>query len=47
MEKAFDDLDAPVGRVCSLDAPAIYSPALEPLQLPTPDRVIKKVREIC
>lgn len=23
MEQAFDDLDAPVGRVCSLDAPAI------------------------
>ncbi len=47
MEKAFDDLDAPVKRVCSLDAPAIYSPALEPLQLPTPDRVIQKVKEIC
>jgi pyruvate dehydrogenase E1 component beta subunit len=47
MEKAFDELDGPVGRVCSLDAPAIYSPALEPLQLPTPDRVIKKVREVC
>lgn len=47
MEKAFDDLDAPVGRVCSLDAPAIYSPAVEPQQLPTPDRIIRKVREIC
>jgi pyruvate dehydrogenase E1 component beta subunit len=47
MEQAFDDLDAPVGRVCSLDAPAIYSPALEPLQLPTVDRIIRKVKEIC
>lgn len=47
MEKCFDELDAPVGRVCSLDAPAIYSPAVEPLQLPTVDRVIKKVKEIC
>lgn len=47
MEQAFDDLDAPVGRVCSLDAPAIYSPAVEPFQLPTPDRIIKKVKEIC
>jgi len=47
MEKAFDDLDAPVGRVCSLDAPAIYSPALEPLQLPTVDRILRKVKEIC
>lgn len=47
MEKAFDELDAPVRRVCSLDAPAIYSPGVEHLQLPTPDRVIQKVREIC
>ena len=42
-EKAFDDLDAPVQRVCSLDAPAIYSPPVEREQLPTPERVIDKV----
>lgn len=42
-EKAFDDLDAPAARVCALDAPAIYSPALEKLQLPTPERVVQKV----
>ncbi|MBE2181234.1 MAG: alpha-ketoacid dehydrogenase subunit beta [Chthoniobacterales bacterium] len=46
-EQAFDDLDAPVGRVCSLDAPAIYSPPLEELQLPTVDRVITKVLAVC
>ena len=46
MEQAFDDLDAPVARVCSLDAPAIYSPAVEPLQLPTPERVIEKVLKL-
>jgi pyruvate dehydrogenase E1 component beta subunit len=45
-EKAFDELDAPVLRVCSLDAPAIYSPPLEKLQLPTPERVIQKVLSI-
>jgi pyruvate dehydrogenase E1 component beta subunit len=45
-EQVFDDLDAPVQRVCALDAPAIYSPALEPLQLPTPERVIEKVLKI-
>lgn len=45
-EKAFDDLDAPVMRVCSIDAPAIYSPPLEKLQLPTPERVIEKVLSI-
>jgi len=42
-EKAFDDLDAPVQRVCSLDAPAIYSPPVEKEQLPTVARVIEKV----
>ncbi|MEX1117942.1 MAG: alpha-ketoacid dehydrogenase subunit beta [Terrimicrobiaceae bacterium] len=47
MELAFDELDAPVRRVCTLDAPAIYSPAVEPLQLPTPDRIIEKVLELC
>ncbi|HEY5792246.1 MAG TPA: alpha-ketoacid dehydrogenase subunit beta [Chthoniobacterales bacterium] len=45
-EKAFDDLDAPILRVCSLDAPAIYSPAVEPLQLPTVERVIETVLKI-
>jgi pyruvate dehydrogenase E1 component beta subunit len=45
-EKAFDDLDAPVLRVCALDAPAIYSPPLEKLQLPTPERVVEKVLSI-
>ena len=46
-EKAFDDLDAPVMRVCSLDAPAIYSPPLEKLQLPTVERIVEKVLSIC
>ena len=45
-EHAFDDLDAPVQRVCSLDAPAIYSPPVEELQLPTADRIIQKVLAI-
>lgn len=42
-EKAFDDLDAPVGRVSALDAPAIYSKPLEDLQLPNPERVVRAV----
>ena len=46
-EQAFDDLDAPVQRVCSLDAPAIYSPPIEVQQLPTADRVIQKVLAVC
>ncbi|MEI7863953.1 MAG: alpha-ketoacid dehydrogenase subunit beta [Chthoniobacterales bacterium] len=46
-EQAFDDLDAPVSRVCSLDAPAIYSPKVEAMQLPTVDRIIQKVVAAC
>jgi len=42
-EKAFDDLDAPVLRVNTLDAPAIYSPGIEDEQLPNPRRVVEKV----
>jgi pyruvate dehydrogenase E1 component beta subunit len=46
-EKIFDELDAPVGRVTSLDAPAIYSPTLEKRQLPDAERIIAKVLDIC
>jgi pyruvate dehydrogenase E1 component beta subunit len=46
-ERCFDDLDAPVLRVNSLDSPAIYSPPLEKIQLPTADVVIEKVLSIC
>ncbi|ALJ56313.1 Pyruvate dehydrogenase E1 component subunit beta [Candidatus Xiphinematobacter sp. Idaho Grape] len=46
-EKAFDELDAPVVRVCTLDAPAIYSPELERGQLPTAERVVNKTLSIC
>jgi pyruvate dehydrogenase E1 component beta subunit len=45
-EKAFDELDAPVGRLSSVDSPAIYSPPVEKRQLPDPQRVIAKVLEI-
>jgi pyruvate dehydrogenase E1 component beta subunit len=46
-EKAFDELDAPVLRVSAMDAPAIYSPPLEKIQLPTPQTVLQKVLSIC
>ena len=47
MEKAFDDLDAPVLRITSLDAPAIYSPKVEQRQLPRPTDIVDKVLSIC
>jgi pyruvate dehydrogenase E1 component beta subunit len=42
-EKAFDDLDAPVMRISSLDAPAFYSPPVEKLQLPDAQKIVAKV----
>ena len=42
-EHAFDELDGPIKRVCSLDAPAIYSPLIEDEQLPNPRRIIETV----
>ncbi len=46
-DKAFDDLDAPVKRIASVDAPAIYSPPLEQKQLPYPEQIIETVLSIC
>jgi pyruvate dehydrogenase E1 component beta subunit len=45
-EQCFDDLDAPVMRISAVDAPAIYSPPLEKLQLPYPEQVVGKVLEM-
>lgn len=45
-EYAFDYLDAPVKRVCTIDAPAIYSPHIEAEQLPNKKRIIEKVKTI-
>jgi pyruvate dehydrogenase E1 component beta subunit len=43
----FDELDAPVGLVSTLEAPMPYSKALEVILLPSKQRVIEKVREVC
>ncbi|MEM7696805.1 MAG: alpha-ketoacid dehydrogenase subunit beta [Verrucomicrobiota bacterium] len=47
MERAFDDLDAPVLRITSWDAPAFYSPPVEEVQIPRPDDIVKKTLTIC
>ncbi|WP_404422515.1 alpha-ketoacid dehydrogenase subunit beta [Nibricoccus sp. IMCC34717] len=39
--EAFDELDGPIHRLCTVDAPAIYSPPVETEQLPNVNRVIK------
>ena len=38
--EAFDELDGPIHRLCTVDAPAIYSPPVEIEQLPNPRRVL-------
>jgi pyruvate dehydrogenase E1 component beta subunit len=39
--EAFDELDGPIHRVTTVDAPAIYSPPIEIEQLPNPGRIVK------
>ena len=46
MEQAFDDLDAPVLRVNSLDVPMAYATNLESLTLPSSERVIAAAKEV-
>jgi pyruvate dehydrogenase E1 component beta subunit len=47
MEELFDELDAPVVRVCGKDVPLPYAANLEKLALPTPDDVVDAARSIC
>ncbi len=43
---AFDALDAPVHRLSAVDAPAIYSPAVEPIQLPDDKLIVREVLDM-
>ncbi|TFD08592.1 alpha-ketoacid dehydrogenase subunit beta [Cryobacterium sp. TMT1-21] len=44
-ESAFFDLDAPVGRVCSVEVPLPYAKHLELAALPSVDRIVAAARE--
>jgi pyruvate dehydrogenase E1 component beta subunit len=44
--EAFDELDGPILRLCTVDAPSIYSPPVETEQLPTPQRILKAVLQV-
>ena len=46
MEKGFDDLDAPVARVCSAEAPMPYAKHLEEATLPQVDQIIAAAWEM-
>jgi len=43
---AFDDLDAPVLRACTLDVPMPYNAKLEQYVIPQVSRILEKVREV-
>ena len=47
MEDGFDDLDAPVLRVCNEDVPLPYAANLEKLALIDAPRIVKAVRKVC
>lgn len=47
MEHGFDDLDAPVLRVCGADVPMPYAANLEALALPQLEQITHAVRKVC
>ena len=47
MEHGFDDLDAPVLRVCDEDVPLPYAANLEKLALIDAGRIVAAVRKVC
>jgi pyruvate dehydrogenase E1 component beta subunit len=46
-EKTFDDLDAPIGRVCCEDVPVPFNHYLELAMQPSVEKVVQKVRQVC
>jgi len=43
----FDDLDAPIGRVCCEDVPVPYNHHLEQAMQPSVEKVVAAVRQVC
>jgi 2-oxoisovalerate dehydrogenase E1 component beta subunit len=46
MEEAFDELDAPLARVTSLDTPVPYSPPMEGFFLPNTEKIVDAARNL-
>ena len=44
--RAFDELDAPIHRVSSIDAPQIYCKRMEDQQLPDVNRVVREALKV-
>ncbi len=47
MEEGFDDLDAPVMRICNADVPLPYAANLEKLALLDTDAIVAAARKVC
>jgi pyruvate dehydrogenase E1 component beta subunit len=46
VERAFDELDAPVARVCSVEVPMPYARHLEDAALPSPERIVAAAKKL-
>lgn len=46
-DEAFYDLDAPVKRIGAMDVPVPFSPVLEDLTVPTPEKVAQVAKQLC
>ena len=47
MDRAFDYLDAPIKRISTVEAPMPYAKNLEAAALPSVDKIIAAVKEVC
>jgi len=46
VEQAFYELDAPIGRVCTVEVPIPYAKHLEEAALPQPEKIVSAVRAL-
>jgi pyruvate dehydrogenase E1 component beta subunit len=46
MEQAFDELDSPVRRVCSVEVPVPYAKHMEDAALPQPEKIVDAVMQM-
>ena len=46
-DRAFDYLDAPIKRVCTMNTPIPFAPNCEKYVLPNDERILKAIHEVC
>lgn len=47
MDTAFDHLDAPIKRISTVEAPMPYAKNLEAAALPSVEKIVEAVKEVC